>query len=350
MTPLTTRTLITTTTMLALLGGAIWLIGRAEPHPSAAQTPTAPAAPAAAASRPGRIALGANASLGGRRVLAPDSDWNTPIDHLPIDPESATLINTIGASASLHPDFGRQSNGVPWGIPYVVVAGDTKRYPVKLEYADESDHVLYPIPDKPPIEGMPAGQIPATQDGGDHHLLVIDRDGEKLYELSSVHFAEGRWHAGGGAVFELFGNTRRPLGWTSADAAGLPMFPGLVRYDEVIEAGKIEHALRFTAPKTRRAYIAPASHWASREASAAFPPMGLRVRLKASVDVTQFPASVRPILVALKRYGMILADNGGPFFLSGAPDPRWNDAEIDLLKRIKGSDFEVVQMGNITAP
>ncbi len=296
-----------------------------------------------------RIALGVNAALGGFRALAPDSAWNTPVDHLPADPSSQKLIAAIGADAPLHPDFGTQYQGAPWGIPYVVVAGDTKRYPVRFDYADESDDVLYPIPDHPPIEGLPLGKLPVGTDG-DRHLIVIDRDHGKLYELFAARFTDGGWQAGAGAVFDLVGDTHRPHGWTSADAAGLPIFPGLVRYDEAVEHGKIEHALRFTARKTRRAYVGPASHWASQATDPSLPPMGVRVRLKASVDPSAFPAQVRPILVALKRYGMILADNGGPFFLSGAPDPRWRDADVDQLKKIRGRDFEVVRMGSVTAP
>lgn len=298
---------------------------------------------------PQQIPLGVDVSLGGLRVLAADSAWNTPIDHLPVDPQSAQLIASIGAEAPLHPDFGTKYNGAPLGIPYVVVSGTEKRYPVRFEYAGDSDHVLYPIPDKPPIEGMPPGKLP-TKDDADHHLLVIDRDNAKLYELYQARFVDGGWRAGAGAVFDLLGDTKRTPGFTSADAAGLPIFPGLVRYDELVEQGKIEHALRFTAKKTRRAYVAPASHWASRETDAALPPMGIRVRLKAAIDPASFPAKLRPLIVALKRYGMILADNGGSFFLSGAPDPRWDDGELAALKKIRGRDFEVIRMGSVITP
>ena len=306
----------------------------------AAQPAQAAQSGQSAAAANSQIALGPNASLGGRRVLSPDSAWNTPIDHLQVDPQSAKYIASIGADVSLHPDFGAvdpgSPQGAPWGIPYVVVSGDTKRYPVTFEYADESDDVLYPIPPFPPIEGVPTGKFPTGE--GDHHILIIDRDNSRLYELFAVRFADRRWMAGAGAVWDLFGDTKRPRGWTSTDAAGL------------VEKGRIEHALRFTAPKTRRAYTGPANHWASKDTNPNLPPMGLRVRLKASIDVNAFPAHVRPILIAMKTYGMILADNGGPFYLSGAPDPRWHDAEINLLKKIKGSDFEAVQVGTIIAP
>jgi hypothetical protein len=290
------------------------------------------------------IQLGVGASLGGVRALAGDSAWNVPIDHLPADPDSAKLISAIGGDAPLHPDFGTKYKGAPWGIPYVVVGGSTLRWPVHFEYASESDDVLYPIPKDPPIEGSAPGK-PASDDG-DRHLIVVDRDFGKIYELLALHATKDGWAASCGAVWSLLGDTHRPIGWTSADAAGLPIFPGLVRYDEV-EAGKIEHALRFTARKTRRGYVGPASHFASRDNNASLPPMGARLRLKASVDVNAFPARVRPILVALKRYGMFLADNGGPFFLSGAPDPRWNDGDLEQLKRLHGRDFEVVRMGTV---
>ncbi len=293
------------------------------------------------------IQLGVGASLGGVRALAGDSAWNTPIDHLPVDPDSARLIAAIGSEVPLHPDFGTKYHNVAWGIPYVVVAGTTPRWPVRFDYASESDDVLYPIPKDPPIEGAAPGK-PASEDG-DRHLIMIDRDYGKIYELYALRYGKDGWLAGSGAVWSLLGDTRRPQGWTSADAAGLPIFPGLVRYDEVAQ-GKIEHALRFTARKTRRAYVAPATHFASKDNDAQLAPMGLRVRLKASVDVNAFPARLRPILVALKRYGMFLADNGGPFFLSGAPDPRWNDGEIEQLKRLHGRDFEVVRMGNVSTP
>lgn len=294
------------------------------------------------------LALGVNASLGGRRAFAPDSAWNIPIDHLPPDPQSDKMIGLMGGDMPLHPDFGTVYRGVPAGIPYVVVTGDEKRFPVEFDYEAESDHVLYPIPPNPPIEGVVPGKMPSGD--GDHHLLVIDRDNLKLYELYNVRFTSGKWHAGSGAVWELFGDTKRPRGWTSADAAGLAIFPGLVRYDETVEQGQINHALRFTVPKTRNAFTAPASHAAGNDSNQSQPPMGLRIRLKASVDENAFPAQVRPILVAMKRYGMILADNGGPFYFSGAPDPRWSDDDLNQLKKLKGRDFEVVQIGTISAP
>ncbi|HEV3004653.1 MAG TPA: hypothetical protein VGX78_09330 [Pirellulales bacterium] len=284
--------------------------------------------------------LGLNADLHGVQVFPDDNPWNLSIDHLPVDANSAALIASIGIEGHLHPNFGRSADGQANGIPYIVVPGDQPRLPVTFEYADDSDHDSYPIPPDPPIEGGPQAK-------GDRHIIMLDRDHERLYELYSVDKRGTLWHAGSGAVFDLRSNALRPLGWTSADAAGLPVFPGLVRYDEVVDQGEIRHALRFTAKTTRRAYVHPARHWASRLKDANLPPMGLRVRLKASFDISPFPQCARVILTALKKYGMLLADNGSDWFITGSPHPDWNDAELATIKRVKGSDFEVVQMGNI---
>ncbi len=285
--------------------------------------------------------LGPGASLNGRRPFPDDNPWNTPVDRLPVDARSDVLIASIGADAALHPDFGANYNGGPFGIPYVVVDGSTVPVPVTFEYADESDPGPYPIPRTAPIEGGPGSS-------GDRHVLVIVRDDWMLYELFSAYPNGAGWQAGSGAVFALSSNALRPAGWTSADAAGLPIFPGLVRYDEVAERGEIRHALRFTARFTRRGYVAPARHFASSDTSSTRPPMGMRVRLKAGVDIGGYPPSARVVLQALKTYGMILADNGGNWFLSGAPDARWNDDELNTLKQLRGSDFEVVAMGSVT--
>jgi hypothetical protein len=257
-----------------------------------------------------------------------------------VDPNSDALIASIGLKKSLHPDFGTR-----YGIPYVVVAGTQAKVPVSFEYADESDKGPYPIPPDAPIEG-------GAKAKGDRHVLVIDRDHWVLYELFSARAVDGgkAWRAGSGAIFDLTKNTARPAGWTSADAAGLPVFAGLARYDEVVERKEIAHALRFTVAKSRRAYVAPARHWASRSDDVTLPPMGMRVRLKAGYDISPFPPSARVILNALKRYGMIVADNGGDWFISGAPDPRWNDGELETLKRVKGVDLEVVEMRETTTP
>lgn len=284
--------------------------------------------------------LGPGASLEGRRPFPDDNPWNTPVDQAPVDPNSDALIAAIGLGDHLHPDFGANWNGGPFGIPYVVIDSTTPRVPVTFGYADESDPGPYPIPRGAPIEGGPRAR-------GDRHVLVVDRDGWMLYELFDAWPSGGGWRAGSGAVFDLGSNALRPAGWTSADAAGLPIFPGLVRYDEAVEQGVIAHALRFTASRTRRAYVAPARHFASDDPSPSLPPMGMRVRLKASVDGDAYPPSARVILTALKTYGMILADNGSDWYLSGAPDARWDDGDLNTLKQLTGADFEVVQMGPV---
>jgi hypothetical protein len=293
------------------------------------------------AARAAEVGLGVGASLGGRRPFPDDDPWNQDVSRLPVDPNSDALVRGIGLARPLHPDFGTAYNGVPNGIPYIVVPGTQPRVPVEFEYAHESDPGPYPVPLDAPIEGGPMGV-------GDRHVLVIDRDGWKLYELFSAKPARNGWLAGSGAVFDLDRNTIRPAGWTSADAAGLPIFPGLVRYDEVVEQGAIRHAIRFTCARTRRAYVPPARHYASQDRSPDLPPMGMRVRLKADYDISRFPPAARAILAALKTYGMLLADNGSDWFISGAPDPRWNDDELGTLKRVKGQDFEVVRMGPMT--
>jgi hypothetical protein len=299
--------------------------------------------PKPAARPPVGVQLGPNASLGGRRVFPADNPWNVEIAHIPADPNSDAYVASIGAEANLHPDFGTTYNGQPWGIPYVVVPGDQPRFPVNFEYAEECDQCLYPIPPDAPIEGGPDSD-------GDRHMIIVDRNNWKLYELYAARLEDGNWKAGSGSVFDLNSNALRPAGWTSADAAGLPIFAGLVRYDEVMEQKEIRHALRFTARRTRRAYVYPARHWASKFDEENLPPMGLRVRLKADVDISSFPPSAQVILKALKKYGMMLADNGGNWYLSGAPDPRWNDKDVSTLKQIKGKDLEVVRIGNIVTP
>jgi hypothetical protein len=287
--------------------------------------------------------LGPGASLHGKQVLPPDNAWNQDISAAPVDPNSDNLISSIGLNAGLHPDFGTVYNGAPNGIPYIVVAGNQSLVPLNFTvYGDESDPGPYPVPPNAPIEGGPSST-------GDRHVLVIDRDNWKLYELGYAFPINNgvSWDANCGAVFDLNSNALRPAGWTSADAAGLPIFPGLVRYDEVYEQGEIPHAVRFTAQFTRRAYVHPACHFASGDTSVNRPPMGMRVRLKASFNIAGFSPRMQVILRALKRYGMILADNGSNWFISGAPDPRWDDDELSTLKTIQGSNFEVVQMGTI---
>jgi hypothetical protein len=265
-------------------------------------------------------------------VFPANNPWNQRVDALPVAANSAELIASMGLSTGLHPDFGSGLwDGAPIGIPYDVVTKKTPRARVRFEYADESDRVKYPIPRGVHIEG-----------GGDRHALLLDRSACRLYELFALRRTPSGWTAGSGATWSLWSNKLRPAGWTSADAAGLPIFPGLARYDEVAR-GVIRHALRFTASRTRRAYVYPARHYASSSDDPALPPMGLRVRLKASVDISTFPKQARVVLQALKTYGMILADNGSNWYISGAPSPNWNNDDLHALGRISGSMFEVVQ-------
>lgn len=288
--------------------------------------------------------LGPGASLEGRRPFPDDNPWNTDISAAPVDPNSATLIASCGIR-NLHPDFGTTWNGAPNGIPYIVVDGSQSTVPVTFDYDDESDPGPYPIPADAPIEGGPSSD-------GDRHVLIIDRDNWVLYELFAAYPQAGgtRWQAGSGAIFDLNTNELRPAGWTSADAAGLPIFPGLVRYDEAVEQGEIRHALRFTCPSTRRAYLPPARHWASSSADPDLPPMGMRVRLRAEFDASGFPAEVQVVLTALKRYGMFLADNGSGWYISGAPDPRWNDDALNALKSVPSTAFEAIRMDGLVTP
>ncbi len=253
--------------------------------------------------------------------------WNTRIDSRPVAANSATMISAIGLDRGMHMDFGSYAG---YGIPYQVVSSATPKSTVTFQYDDESDAVGYPIPASPKIEG-----------GSDRHILMVDKDACRLYELFAAAKVNGQWTAGSGATWDLKSNALRPAGWTSADAAGLPILPGLVRYDEVA-AGVIRHALRFTTNTTRKAYIYPARHYASSSTSASLPPMGLRVRLKATFDLTGLSPDARVIAIALQRYGMILADNGSPWYVSGASDPRFDDDVLHELDRVTGRDLEVV--------
>ena len=258
--------------------------------------------------------------------------WNKRVDGLPVASDSAAMIKAIGLSAALHPDF---SDAGDYGIPYNVVGSGTPKATVSFDYSDESDHVKYPIPASPKIEG-----------GSDRHLLMVDTDACRLYELYDAVKTSSGWTAGSGATWNLRSNALRPAGWTSADAAGLPIYPGLARYSEVA-AGVIRHALRFTASKTCAGYIYPARHEAGSGSCSAEPPMGLRVRLKANVDLSGFGTQARIILQALKTYGMILADNGSPWYVTGAPSSGWNDDVLHALGKLHGSDFEVVDTSSL---
>jgi hypothetical protein len=291
------------------------------------------------ASTPGESVAGPE--VAGCAILPPADIWNTPVDGLPVDSSSDAYIATIGADDGVHADFGAgEYEGGPIGIPYVVVAGDQATIDVSFLYADESDQVQYPLPADAPIEGGPDGT-------GDRHVLVVDSGDCILYELFNAFPQEdGSWRADSGAVFDLSSSALRPETWTSADAAGLPILPGLVRYDEVA-AGEIRHALRFTAPQTRQAYVWPARHFASDEQGTDYPPMGQRFRLRADFDITSFSPDVQVILRALQIYGMILADNGSPWFLSGAPDDRWDNDVLRELGLLVGSDFEAVDISSM---
>ena len=288
----------------------------------------------------GAVALAPAHPVRGARgcpVFPRGNAWNERVDKLPVAPDSATLVRSIGLDANVHPDFGSGTwEGAPIGIPYVTVSKRQRKVPVTFEYADESDKGPYPIPPNVPIEG-------GRGSDGDRHVIVVDRDRCRAYELFAAYPVDGgrRWRAASGAIWNLRSNRLRPRNWTSADAAGLPILPGLARYEEV-KRGSINHALRFTTSRTRRAYVHPARHFASSSNDPALPPMGLRVRLKASYDISSFPRQSRVILRALKRYGMILADNGSPWFISGAPSPGWNNDDLHELRRVRGSAFEVV--------
>ena len=262
-------------------------------------------------------------------VFPSSNVWNRDISGLPVASNSDAMVSAIGLDAYLHPDF----DAIGDGIPYNIVTSSTPTYTVAFDYADESDPGPYPIPSSPRIEA-----------GSDRHLISIDVTQCKLWELYDVRKSGSGWAAGSGAVFDLRSNALRPEGWTSADAAGLPIFPGLVRYDEVL-SGSIDHAIQFTAPNTC-GYIYPARHQTADPCSN-LPPMGLRIRLKASVDISGFGPHAQVVLTALKRYGMILADNGSPWYITGAPDSRWNDDEMHQLQTLTGADFEVVDTSGL---
>ncbi|MHC4824858.1 MAG: hypothetical protein ACYTEP_12730 [Planctomycetota bacterium] len=299
--------------------------------------------PAALLARHSQLSTGPNADLEGLRLLPADDAWNRDVSRDEVDPLSEAIIASIGADKGLHEDFGLVWKGSPVGIPYHVVSGDQPRVPVEFRYVDESDPGPYPIPPDALIEGGPDSD-------GDRHLLVLDKDHWKLYEIFSAFPVEGgrSWKAVSGAVFDLKHSKPRPAGWTSADAAGLPILPGLARYDEICGAGKLTHALRFTVKKSRRGYVAPATHFASRHEEENLPPMGMRVRLKATFDTSSFTGAARVILEGLKTYGLILADNRGDWFISGAPDDRWDHEELLPIRMVRGRDLEVVKMGLIT--
>jgi hypothetical protein len=269
-------------------------------------------------------------------ILPADNSLNRDISSAPVDPRSSSYIASIGLGGSLRPDF---STSPSYGVPYAVVGAAQRKVPITFtEYGRESEPGPYPIPANAPVEG--AGEP------GDRHVIVLQRGSCKLYELFAAARRGGGWAAGSGAVFNLRSNALRPQGWTSADAAGLPIFPLLVRYPEV-RAGRIDHALRMTVTRTQRGFIAPATHFASESSDPSLPPMGLRLRLKASFSLSSFHGESLVVLRALKRYGLIVADNGLSWHITGAPDPRWSNRDLEQIKRVPGSAFEAVQSGRI---
>jgi hypothetical protein len=301
-----------------VLFGLVWLGGCGAPSPSGSSGSAGPSD------------AGDVARIAGCPAFPADNPWNRDVSRDPVDARSDAYIASIGASRFLHPDFGSDPS---YGIPWTSVPGGQARVPMSFDYADESDPGPYPFPAGAPIEA-----------GGDRHVLVVDRDACRLYETFDSHYVGPGWRCGSGAVFDLRSNGLRPAGWTSADAAGLPILPGLVRRDEVA-SGTIRHALRFTTRRTQRAYVSPATHFASSSTDTSLPPMGLRVRLKPSFDVTRFHGGARVILSALQRYGMFLADNGSDWFVSGETNTAWDDDDLGQLKTVPGSAFEAVQSG-----
>ena len=293
----------------ALVVVAACLVGLGGAAASATRLPAAPACP----------------------VFPADNSWNRKVDRLPVAADSAAIVRSIGLDDHVHADFGSGLwEGRPIGIPVTVVSRATPRSRVSFEYADESDRVAYPIPANVRIEG-----------GSDRHALLVDRDACRLYELFALRRESGRWTAGSGAVWSLRSNRLRPAGWTSADAAGLPILPGLARYEDVAR-GRIDHALRVTVSRTRRAYVWPARHFASSDTDASLPRMGERLRLRREYPIARFPRQARIVLQAMKDYGLIVADNGSDWYVSGAPDPRWSNDQLHTLHGVPGSAFEVV--------
>ena len=281
------------------------------------------------------LAAAQTPTIGTCPLLPADNIWKTRIDQLPVHPSSSTWVSTIGASSPLHPDFGSGLyNGAPIGIPYVTVPGTQTLYPATFTYQSESDTGPYAIPLNAPIEG-------GSSSTGDRHVISIDVNHCILYEIYNAFPQTASWKGDSGAIFSLASDALRPATWTSADAAGLPIFPGLLRYEEVA-AGAIHHAIRFTVPHTQKAYVWPARHYASSLTGTQYPPMGARFRLKASFDISGFSPANQVILTALKQYGMMLADNGSSWYISGAPNDAWNNDDLHKLTTILGSNFEAV--------
>ncbi|MET8911486.1 hypothetical protein [Micromonospora sp. NPDC004551] len=333
----------------AVVAGVLVLLaaGCSDPaaSPAAAPAPTggvtaAPVPPVAPSPVPAaRAGLGGRPSPGAApcRVFPADNVWHADVSRLPVHPRSAAMIAAIGGSATVHADFGSgRWEGAPIGIPVTVVPAGQRRVPVTFGYADESDPGPYPVPPDAAVEGGPNGT-------GDRHVIVWDRTACRAYELFDAHRSGAGWRAGSGAVFDLRSNRLRPAGRTSADAAGLSILAGLVRYDEVA-AGHIDHALRVTVPRTRTGWTWPATHSASAATDPALPQLGPRLRLKRSVDLSRLPRQARIVAEAMQRHGLIVADHGSAWFVSGAPDPRWDNDALHALGGLRGSDFEVVDV------
>jgi len=281
--------------------------------------------------------------VGNCPVFPASNPWNTDVSNYPLHPDSDIFIDSIGRNDHVHPDFGTEWQGAPIGIPFVVVPGSQPKVPIDfVAYGSESDPGPYPIPPDVPIEGGP-------QSGGDRHVLVVDGDNCLLYELFGAYPQNGgtSWEAYSGAVFDLSINDHHPVTWTSADAAGLPIFPGLARYDQVVQKGELNHALRFTVQHSQAGYIPPAGHYASSNSDPALPPMGLRVRMKGSYDCSSYSTAAQVVCAGLKKYGMIVADNGDDWFITGAPNDSWDDDALGDLKQITGDAFEVVYTGEV---
>ena len=280
--------------------------------------------------------------VGSCPVLPADNIWNAPVNALPLDAHSAAYVSAIGSADVVHADFGSGTwNGGPIGIPFITVSASQPLVAIHYTaYGDESDPGPFPIPLNAPVEG-------GNDSAGDRHVLVVDRDNCLLFELyRAFRRPDGSWNADSGAKYDLRSNVLRPAGWTSADAAGLPIFPGLVRYAEVA-AGEIKHAIRFTAPRTRRAYVWPARHFASSSNDPSLPPMGQRFRLKSGIDISGYSPTVQVILKAMKKYGIVLADNGSPWYISGVPDERWDNDMLHELDDIRGADFVAVDCSSL---
>jgi hypothetical protein len=312
------------------------------PSPSVSAAAVVLPSPVPPASSAGPVTAGpAGTGLRGCPDLPADNVWHADVTRLPVLANSAAYVTSIGTAAHVKADFGAGLwDGGPIGIPVTYVGAGQPRVPVSFDYADESDRGPYPVPRDALVEGGPDA-------GGDRHVLVVDTAACRLYEMWDAHpEPDGSWHAGSGAVFDLRGNGLRPAGWTSADAAGLPVVPGLVRYEEVA-AGRIDHAIRVTVPHTQNRYVWPARHAASSSSTGALPPMGLRLRLKSTVDISRLPVQARVVAQAMKTYGVVVADNGSAWYLSGAPDNRWSNDALRALGTLTGADFEAVDTGRL---